>query len=603
MYHLLASVAGLALGLAVLLAQSNPHHCRCRPSEECWPSANQWDSFNRSIEGNLARIRPVASVCHGPEYDEEACMSLFNLVRDSGWRASNPATLQDWVWENGEDADEICHVATLPTESRQSACHQGRIPVYSATVGSTTDIQAAVRFAERHHLRLVIKNTGHDCAGRSSSPDSFQIHTNRLKGITYHENFVPQGSTSRGSGPAVTLAAGVMHWEVYSDGARNGYTIVGGECPTVGAVGGFLQGGGVSSFHSLTKGLAVDNVLEYQVVIANGEVVAANQNQNQDLFWALRGGGGGTFGVVAQATVRVYPDDPITVASLSISTYLTNNLYWTEGVRELLRLSQYFNHQGFPSQIVVHGPNQDSIKATLELHFQNITDESYVKRLLEVQMRPMDEYNISTILSTRVQKKASSEVRLRPDIYPPQYGVVQGSVLISEELFNSPSGPTDIAKAWSNLKLGPSDILFTSTLGGRVVSNSDIDISLHPAWRSAAQLVTLVRAVEPSTRGKLSALENLNSHDMPILYSMEPNNKVSYRNTGDPLEDDFQSRYWGQNYKRLASIKGKWDPKELFITRLGVGSEYWDVEGMCRKPRGVTSWVGKLLRIRRWILG
>lgn len=65
------------------------------------------------------------------------------------------------------------------------------------------------------------------------------------------------------------MGAGIMHWEVYSDGAKNGYTIVGGECPTVGAVGGFLQGGGVSSFHSFTKGLAVDNVLEYQVVTAN----------------------------------------------------------------------------------------------------------------------------------------------------------------------------------------------------------------------------------------------------------------------------------------------------------------------------------------------
>lgn len=337
---------------------------------------------------------------------------------------------------------------------------------------------------------------------------------------------------------------------------------------------------------------------------SQGELIAANEYQNRDLFWALKGGGGGTFGVVAQATVRVYPDDPITVAAISISTSLTNSLFWTEGVSELLRLLRIFNQQGLPGQIVVMGPNQGSVQATLECHFPNTTDESYVNGLLNSRMRPLGDHKISINLSTRVQKKASSEVRLGPDTYPPQYGIVQGSVLISAALFNSADGPPLIARNFSNLNLGPNDILFTSNLGGRVMDNSDIDIPLHPSWRSAAQLVTLVRAVEPSNKGKLAALETLHSHDMPILYSLEPKNKVSYRNLGDPSEKEFQSRYWGSNYKRLASIKERWDPDELFITRLGVGSEEWDTEGMCRKSIGLVARVSELLRLSgRWILG
>lgn len=59
-----------------------------------------------------------------------------------------------------------------------------------------------------------------------------------------------------------------MHWELYEMGAREGFMVVGGECPTVGYVGGFLQGGGVSSFHSYNRGLAVDNVIQFQVVTA-----------------------------------------------------------------------------------------------------------------------------------------------------------------------------------------------------------------------------------------------------------------------------------------------------------------------------------------------
>lgn len=152
--------------------------------------------------------------------------------------------------------------------ARETPCQQGRVPLYSVAVQSAQHVQKAVLFAKQHNLRLVVKNTGHDNAGRSSSPDSFQIHTNLLKGIQYHADFFAQGANTS-SGPAVTFGAGVMHWELYKKGALEGFSVVGGECPTVGAAGGFLQGGGVSSFHSYTRGLAVDNVLEYHVVTAS----------------------------------------------------------------------------------------------------------------------------------------------------------------------------------------------------------------------------------------------------------------------------------------------------------------------------------------------
>jgi FAD/FMN-containing dehydrogenase len=173
--------------------------------------------------------------------------------------------LQDWVWESGYFQNETCLVRLVV---RNESCNQGRIPLYSAVVRSTQHIQRAVLFARNHNLRLVIKNTGHDSSGRSSSQDSLQIYTGLLKGIQYHTEFLAKGATVT-SGPAVTIGAGVMQWELYARGAREGFTVIGGECPTVGAVGGFLQGGGVSSFHSHARGLAVDSVLEYQLVTAS----------------------------------------------------------------------------------------------------------------------------------------------------------------------------------------------------------------------------------------------------------------------------------------------------------------------------------------------
>lgn len=115
----------------------------------------------------------------------------------------------------------------------------------------------------------MIRNTGHDNSGRSSGRDSFQLDTHLLKDIQHHSDFIPNGAPTAHRRAAVTIGAGVLLWELYTRGSQEGYITVGGDCPTVGAAGGFLQGGGVSNFLSYYKGLAVDNVLEFEVVLAN----------------------------------------------------------------------------------------------------------------------------------------------------------------------------------------------------------------------------------------------------------------------------------------------------------------------------------------------
>ena len=77
----------------------------------------------------------------------------------------------------------------------------------------------------------------------------------------------------------------------------------------MGAAGGFTQGGGHGSLGPM-YGLAVDNVLEVDVVIANGTLLTANKCTNPDLFWALRGGGGGTFGIVTRMVHKAHPTVP-----------------------------------------------------------------------------------------------------------------------------------------------------------------------------------------------------------------------------------------------------------------------------------------------------
>ncbi|OBT51152.1 hypothetical protein VE04_08193 [Pseudogymnoascus sp. 24MN13] len=491
---------------------------------------------------------------------------------------------QDWVWESGSAPNDTCVVGSSISET---PCNQGRIPLYSAMVQSVEDIQKAVIFARDYNLRLVIKNTGHDSSGRSSSPDSFQIYTNHLKGLQYHEDFHADGSKA-GLGPALSIGAGVMLMEANQKGAQEGFIIMGGECPTVGAAGGFLQGGGVSTFHSYARGLAVDNVLQYKVVVASGELITANAFQNQNLFWALRGGGGGTFGVVTEATVRVFPDDPTVVSTVSISLPSSSEeLFFTTAVTGLLTLLQTFNKESHPGQFRLY-PSADGVrKSDLMLYFTNTTSESDVEDRIMTEIKSFISGNdIPYDISTKFHPHISSERRMVADIYPKDHGILTGTVLVSERLFNSISGPSQMATALSELTMRPNDLLFTSNLGGAVVSNKDItDTPMHPAWRDSAQLITLIRGVEPSIEGKITALEELSNLQMPTLFSLEdPNNRVAYRNLGDPNEKDFQNVYWGrENYRRLLDIKREVDGEDLFITRSGVGSEFWDDEGVCRR--------------------
>lgn len=84
------AVLGIALSwLACSWLKPMPQ-CRCRPWEPCWPSGEEWSALNQSIEYNLARLMPIASVCYAPLFNQTACEEVIRLSKDSGWRASQP---------------------------------------------------------------------------------------------------------------------------------------------------------------------------------------------------------------------------------------------------------------------------------------------------------------------------------------------------------------------------------------------------------------------------------------------------------------------------------------------------------------------------------
>ena len=94
--------------------------------------------------------------------------------------------------------------------------------------------------------------------------------------------------------------------------------MVAGDCATVGAAGGYTQGGGHSALSS-KFGLGADQALEWEVVDGRGRLLTASRTKNSDLYWALSGGGGGTYGVVYSLTVKAHQDFPVTGVVLNFT--------------------------------------------------------------------------------------------------------------------------------------------------------------------------------------------------------------------------------------------------------------------------------------------
>jgi FAD/FMN-containing dehydrogenase len=142
--------------------------------------------------------------------------------------------------------------------------------------------------ARENNVRLNIRSTGHDFLGRSISPGSLSIWVHHFDSIEFHDDeFQLAGSDTVISGGAVTVGGGATMYNLYKATDKRGSVVVGGGCRTV-SVGGFVPGGG----HGLLTtdfGLAADNVLQVEVVTPDGEILIANEDQNSDLFWAIRG--------------------------------------------------------------------------------------------------------------------------------------------------------------------------------------------------------------------------------------------------------------------------------------------------------------------------
>jgi FAD/FMN-containing dehydrogenase len=177
-------------------------------------------------------------------------------------------------------------------------------PALIARPQDTADVAAAVDFARERSLPIAVRCGGHSVAGKGVCDDGLLIDLSRMKGVDVD----PEDRTARAN-------AGVLWGEYDSETQAFGLATPGGRVTTTG-IGGFTLGGG-HGWLSPKYGLACDNLVAAEVVTAEGKVLTASEDENEDLLWGLRGGGG-NFGVVTSYKFRLHPVGPTIVGGMLI---------------------------------------------------------------------------------------------------------------------------------------------------------------------------------------------------------------------------------------------------------------------------------------------
>lgn len=461
-----------------------------------------------------------------------------------------------------------------PFGDRAKPCKLGNYVSYSVKATDAGDVVAALEFAKAKNVRVLARNTGHDFLGRSTGAGALAVWTQGLKNITFG-----QWSDKYYTGPSATVGAGVIGYELVQAAAKQGMTVMSGECATVGLAGGFTQGGGHSILSS-AFGLAADQVLSYEVVTAAGKVLTASPTQNSDLYWALSGGGGGTYGIVTSITVKAHESKTVGGAAMQLlasSTTPQNYAALTAKFMELL-----------PAMIDA-GAMVVFLISTQYIVIKPLTMWDSTEAKAREVLKPWSDYLISLGITPPI---AYSELSYY-DHYDRYLGPLpKGSFEVNRYQFGGRLIPRDVVEnntAELNkvfAELAKEGVLLAGSSADYSKRANTPDNSVLPAWRGAItqlQLITNWNSTAPWVDME-AAQKKMTEVLMPKIEKVTPGSG-SYMNEADFQQPNWQNTFYGSNYAKLKSIKDKYDPDHVFYNLKSVGSDAWTVgkDGrMCR---------------------
>ncbi len=413
----------------------------------------------------------------------------------------------------------------------------GYRPIAVVEAASSNDVSESIRFAQKYHLKVRPKAGGHSYVGASSATGVMVISTSRMTSVRYE-------SASR----VAFVGAGAKLYPVHSYLAGRGRTIPTGTCPTVGATG--LTVGGGLGIASRSYGLTCDQLFSARIVTADGIIRTADSKTNPDLLWALRGGGGGNFGIV---TLLQYHTQPTTSLGFFLMSFP-----WSAAVKVV---------RGWSARIKV------------------MPHSTWANLHLEANANGASEARIVGVCAPGAQAGEAHAMEAAIGVNASSTQLFTKSYLAGVQFLGG--GTTSKRQGWA----AGSDILPTMTIpvannlvhliSARSASHKSAVAILDPLT-GAVQSHTPTSSAFPWRRHLCSIQWYLTMPDHPNIdqihaayswidtahASVKSISAGGYVNYLEPRR--HVSTYYGGNLKRLQSIKRHYDPHDFFDTPWGI---------------------------------
>ena len=555
---IIASFAAFHLTSAV----SVPH---CGRGEPCWPTRAEIAHFNKTLgSGNFSRVlywkgklspRPCAVPLDSP--DQQPLYGFGKNGLNAVYSGDGSATKFPCFTEENETRP-ICFTAMRnnPMENWN--------PAFVVWAVSTEQVRTAVQFARRHNLCIMAAGEGHEFLNRHSCDQGLMIRTTLLKSFEWDPNDKKEFGSEGGS---VRVGAGVTFSELEYSASQHDRFVSSGWAVTVGIVGWSI-GGGHGPF-APSAGLGVDNILEAEIVLENGTAVTVNSSINTDLFWAIRGGGGSTWGIITSLTIRAHknPESGFTLARArwngsmcSADKHTLHNLIdkyldWALNLDkkwsglafiapQTSSSSQCGGNWTFTMQYVFLGSNNEANDT-----WKNITSSvpGVGGFMLECEKwwDEVKNYELEPIHPTPWLAPTNNNPGGLPSVFVDKDVVTSGrlSSLLKSRLNDCPNeGICQIQQLYTDIT-------------GHKGSPQEPNVSISSGFRTSLFHIIFGYWNDTITQEYYSL--GSNSYFSESAYNMR----------------NWKERYWGNNYQKLKNIKTQWDPLNVFWCRHCVGDE------------------------------
>lgn len=436
----------------------------------------------------------------------------------------------------------------LPGEPQYDQARQefntffNKFPLVIVFAQETRDVVNAVRWARYNEVPIRMRSGRHNYEGLSVLNAAIVIDVSDMKRVEVDHK----------CGTA-TMQTGLRDFALAEALGAEGLAVPNGLCPSTG-IAGFTLGGG-QSILSRAYGLCIDNLLELEMVDANGRVLHANADRHADLFWASRGGGGGNFGICTSFRFRTHRLETVAYANIS----------WDlRDLEPVLRTWQDYtlpsaSERLTPILTIASGLESESL---LLMQGVFLGSAKELRRLLQPLLQAGSPLSVTIEEIPWIESVARIAVT-QPDFPEPFKSVgpfvyhllPDAAIATIRRFINEP--PTSSVSVFFH-GLGGAVARVPSHATAYFYRQALSNMSFFATWNKPDGAAPGIRWVEEFRR------------------AMRPFTKGVYVNTPDLSIKDWPKAYYGGNFDRLTRVKAKYDPENVFNYPQSIPPAYYD---------------------------